>query len=101
MSQTHTETVPEWTLGWRMQRALTHAGMHMDEMADELEVSRSTVSRWLNDKGPVRRIYLKQFALRCGVPFEWLTGGQVSAITPEYPMVTREYLDEIGTFQAA
>lgn len=77
MSQANGTVVPDWTVGWRMQRALTHAGLHVEEMADELGVSRSTVSRWVNDKGPVRPIYLKQWALRCGVPFEWLQTGAV------------------------
>lgn len=69
------ESVPEWTLGWRLQRALTHAGLHVDDITEEFGVSRSTVSRWLNDKGPVRPIYLKQWAIRCGVPLEWLAPG--------------------------
>lgn len=85
-----TETVPEWTLGWRMQRALTHAHLHVEQMSDELGVSRSTVSRWINDKGPVRPIYLKQWALRCGVPYEWLaTGVKQSSVSPPFVGVSR------------
>lgn len=76
MSQTSTEAIPEWTLGWRMQRALAHAGLHVEQISDELEVSRSTVSRWINDKGPVRTVYLKQWALRCGVRYDWLKDGK-------------------------
>lgn len=64
--------IPPWTLGWRLQRALAHAKMTTSEMADELGVSRSTISRFVNDGGPVRAAYLKQWALRCGVPYEWL-----------------------------
>lgn len=76
MSQTPQEAVvPEWTRGWRMNRALSYAGMHIEQMADELGVSRSTISRWVNDKGPVKKIYLNQWALRCGVPLEWLETG--------------------------
>lgn len=43
------------------------------EMADELGLSRSTVTRWLaSDAAPIRPIYLKEWALRCGVPYTWL-----------------------------
>lgn len=66
--------VPDWTLGWRLRRALDHAGLTVEEMADELGVSRSTVSRWVHDKGPMRPLYQKVWALRCGVPADWLTG---------------------------
>jgi transcriptional regulator with XRE-family HTH domain len=69
--------VPEWTLGWRMQRALAHAEISVEAIAGELGVSRSSVSRWLNDRGaPPRAAYVKLWALRTGVPFDWLAGDQ-------------------------
>ena len=69
-------TVPEWTLNWRMQRAMAHAGLQIDDLAGELGVSRSTVSRWLNEHGAPPRIgYLKLWAMRCGVPLDWLLSG--------------------------
>lgn len=69
-------TVPEWTLSWRLQRAMVHAGLQIEDMTRELGVSRSTVSRWLNERGaPPRISYLKVWALRCGVPLEWLLNG--------------------------
>jgi transcriptional regulator with XRE-family HTH domain len=75
MTEQRSESVPEWTLGWRIQRALDHAGLTVEQIADDLGVSRSTVSRWIHDKGPVRKIYLSQIALRCAVPAEWLRTG--------------------------
>lgn len=92
MSQTTQEPViPEWTLSWRMQRALAHAGLSVEAMASELGVSRQTVSRWLNEHGGPPRIgFVKLWALRCGVPFEWLAG---SEMTP--PRVGRR-IDHIG-----
>lgn len=73
-----TMTEPEWTLGWRMRRALAHADLQIEDMAAELGVGRTTVSRWLNDHGGRPRIgYLKLWAMRCGVPLEWLTTGNV------------------------
>lgn len=67
--------IPDWTLGWRMQRSLAHAGLSIEEMSAELGVSRSTVSRWVNDHGEPRIGYLKLWALRCGVPLDWLLEG--------------------------
>lgn len=70
MSQT--QEIPDWTLGWRLQRSLAHAGIGIEEMAAELGVSRSTISRWVNDHGEPRVGYLKLWALRTGVPIGWL-----------------------------
>lgn len=77
MSDTNPDTgqVPEWTLGWRMKRALAHAGMTAEEMADELGYATKTMSRWTNDKGaPPRSVILKRWAMKCGVPYAWLIG---------------------------
>lgn len=72
----HPPGIPEWTLGWRLQRSLAHATMTTGDMADELGVARSTISRWVNDgKGRPKAAYLKMWALRTGVPYEWLRDG--------------------------
>lgn len=69
--------VPEWTLGWRMRRSLAHAGITIEEIARKLSVTRSTISRWVNDKGaPPRAIYLREWASLTGVPLTWLTTGE-------------------------
>ena len=74
--QPETGFMPDWTLGWRMQRALAHAEVSVEEIAEEIGVSRSTVSRWLNDRGmPPRPGYIKLWALRTGVDHGWLIGG--------------------------
>ncbi|MGH3735856.1 MAG: helix-turn-helix domain-containing protein [Micromonosporaceae bacterium] len=68
--------VPGWTLGWRLQRSLDWAGVSAQEMADELDVSRGTISRWCNDHGtPPRSIYVRAWATRCKVPMVWLQYG--------------------------
>jgi transcriptional regulator with XRE-family HTH domain len=74
MTQT---TIPEWTLGWRLQRSLAHAEVSIEEMAAELGVSRQSVSRWLNERGVPRVGYMKLWALRTGVPLEWLMSGGI------------------------
>jgi hypothetical protein len=65
-------------------------------MAQELEVDESTITRWLHDKGktPVKPIYLKQWALRCGVPQEWLRHGTVTAEEAAYQASTHKYLPD-------
>ena len=74
------EVVPDWTLGWRLQRSLAHSQVSVEGMAAELGVSRSTISRWLNDHGAEPRLgYLKLWAMRTGVPFSWLAEGVSSA----------------------
>src|SRR5258708_9038953 len=67
------DAVPEGTLGWRLNRALAHAGISAADMAADLGVSRATVSRWINDHGAPPRVgYVKLWALRCGVSLEWV-----------------------------
>jgi transcriptional regulator with XRE-family HTH domain len=68
--------VPPWTLGWRLLRALAWAGLTAEQMADELGIHRTTVSRWTHDRGRPTKGYLKLWALRCGVPYEWLVSGE-------------------------
>lgn len=83
--------IPEWTLGWRLQRALAHAGVSVEEMADEIGVSRSTVSRWLNDRGSPPRIgYVRLWALRTGCSLEWVLGWR--------PAIARKELIEAPIF---
>jgi transcriptional regulator with XRE-family HTH domain len=84
--------VPQWTRGWRMRRALDHAGLTVETMISELGISRGTASRWLHDKGPVRDIYLKQWALRCGVSFDWLKSGGPAGQEATSPGTTDRYL---------
>lgn len=85
--------VPELTLGWRMKMALGH-NVTVQQMADELGMSRGQVSRYLNDKGVPRRAVLVTWALRCGVPFEWLAYGRLPGPSPDDGGST---LDESGS----
>lgn len=72
--------VPAWTLGWRMRRALAYADVAVEDIAEELGVVRGTISRWINDRGaPPRPIFLRHWALRTGVSYEWLVSGDNAA----------------------
>ncbi len=71
--------VPEWNLADRMRKALTDAGISVQDMADYLDVSRGTVSRWINDSIDPSTQTLRLWAMRCGVSYEWLASGVTAA----------------------
>lgn len=73
---------PEWTVSDRLRKAREHAGLHQDELADAIDVSVRTISRYeTGDVTQPRRIVLRQWALACGVSYEWLVG----EARPPYP----------------
>jgi transcriptional regulator with XRE-family HTH domain len=66
--------VPGWDLSDRMRKALRHAGVSVQDMADYLEVTRGTVSTWINGRIEPSPQTLRLWALRCGVSYDWLRG---------------------------
>lgn len=66
------EAVPQWDTADRMRKALRSAGIGVQEMADYLGVTRSTVSTWINGRIAPSTQTLRLWALRCGVPYDWL-----------------------------
>lgn len=82
MSQmTETGEVPHFTLGDRLGKAMRHADVSAAEMADYLDVHRNTISAYINDRQPVKGGTLKLWAMRTGVPLEWLEFG----VEPQRP----------------
>lgn len=68
--------VPKLTLGWRLLMSL--GDMKRSEIAEQLGVDDSTISRWTHDKGqPPKRAYLAQWALLTGTDRRWLETGMV------------------------
>lgn len=92
--------IPEVTLGWRLQMALAKVDMQSADMADELGVHRATVSRWMNERGaPPKTAYIKQWAIRCGVDYEWLATGLVDLTRFDGPGTTNgQVIDASGWF---
>ena len=69
-----TFVVPTESLGDRLRRARVAADLSVAELADELEVSRTSISRWENNHDRPRRATVLAYAMRCSVPIEWLEG---------------------------
>lgn len=64
--------VPVWTLTDRLRKAREITGLSQAEFGKEIDISASTVSNYEAGRVEPRRIALKQWALRAGVPLEWL-----------------------------
>lgn len=78
--QSPDQTPPELTLGWRLRMALEHAGLTAAEMMTTLGIeSRDTMAAWTHDRRVPKKAYLRQWAMRCGVPFEWLLTGEYTS----------------------
>jgi transcriptional regulator with XRE-family HTH domain len=71
---TNPAMVPQWTLGDRMRKAREQAGLKQTELAAEIGIGRSTLINYEGDKADPPRPVLVAWALRCAVPYEWLTG---------------------------
>lgn len=81
-------------MGDRLRKSLDHADMSVAEMAEYLEVSRNTVGNYMAGKTQPPGAVLKLWAMRTGVPRQWLEIGK----TPDQPepdggltMRTRRY----------
>lgn len=74
--------IPEFTFGDRLRKAREHAGVTTEEMAAAVDVSTRTVGNYENDRTPVRGPVVKVWAMRTGVPVEWLLTGR-SDETPD------------------
>jgi transcriptional regulator with XRE-family HTH domain len=70
------KALPQFELRHRMSLALEYAGVSVSEMAAELGASRSTVSNYLHGRTKPGRAHLIVWALKCGVPFEWIVNGE-------------------------
>lgn len=76
--------IPALTLGWRLKMALDHSDISVQAMANQLGVTRATLSRWMSDKGSrPKKAYLMQWALLTGVPFEWIETGRIAPPDPD------------------
>lgn len=76
-------TIPDWTLGDRMAKALKSQRISVQDMAEYMGISRNTITNWTHDKSRPTRGDLRLWAMRTGVPLEWLETG--TAPQPDGP----------------
>lgn len=80
MSTAHaSERVPAFTVGDRLRKAREKTGLDQGPFAEEIGVSRGTVSNY--ERGAtaegMKKAYLTLWAMRCDVPIDWLLTGKV------------------------
>lgn len=80
-----TPTAPPWQLHHRLGRALEHGGVKVNEMGQILGVSPATMSNYLSGRTSPKAGMMRQWAIRCGVPYEWLQTGETTSTGPNSP----------------
>lgn len=65
-------------MGDRLAKALKWADVSVQDMADYLGVTRQTVGNYLSGRTEMTRGSRRLWALRCGLPLEWIETGQVT-----------------------
>lgn len=72
------ERIPAFTIGDRLRKAREKTGLDQGMFADEIGVSRGTVSNYerADTKEGMKRAYLTLWAMRADVPVEWLLSGR-------------------------
>lgn len=60
----------------RLNKALEFSGISSNEMAEHLDVSRTTISNYIHGRTEPKRSTLRDWAMRTGVPLEWLESGK-------------------------
>lgn len=86
----------QFSLGDRLAKSLHVAGLTSQDMAEALEVSRNTVSNYINGNTQPRKLYLREWALKTGVPLEWLETGEFPGTPETEKAATRHASGGIG-----
>ena len=66
------EEIPRWTLADRLRKAREWRGLDQKELADYLDLAQPTVSAYEKGTRRPKSAFVRVWAQRCGVPFEWL-----------------------------
>jgi transcriptional regulator with XRE-family HTH domain len=71
-----TETItPVWTLGDRLRKARSQAGITSEQMAATIGTSRGTISNYENDHTDIPVKAIMKWSALTGVSLEWLISG--------------------------
>jgi len=73
--------IPPWTLTDRLIKARTFARLEQQDIADYLGLARSAIGHFEQGRRVPRLAYLRGWAQRCEVDFDWLVTGEA----PEAP----------------
>jgi transcriptional regulator with XRE-family HTH domain len=73
--QTSGGLIPEFVVGDRLRKARELTGLTQLQFADEVGVTRNTISAWEASDTLPRPILLKAWAMRTGVSYDWLATG--------------------------
>lgn len=68
----HDTRIPDLTLGWRLRMSMEYANLTIQDMADELDVPRSTISRWMHDRVEPHPLFLRAWADITQISLDWL-----------------------------
>lgn len=71
--------IPVFTIGDRLRKSRERIGLKQADFAAEIDISARSVHNYENETVSPRRIVLKAWALRTGVPLEWLETGNIPA----------------------
>lgn len=87
MSTDAQERIPAFTIGDRLRRARQKVGLEQADFAQEIGVSRGTVSNYehAEDIASLKKPYLLAWAMRTDVPLEWLLTGEAPTAPPDPP----------------
>lgn len=90
--QPATAAVPRWDRADRLRKALRHADVGVQEMANYLGVDRSTVSTWINGRIEPSVQTMRVWAVRTGVPYSWICHGTLESCAHRRLSNKRNYL---------
>lgn len=76
MSAAQDWDIPTWSLADRLRKSLEYRDIEVEDMAQWLEVHPNTIRNWIAGRTRPRPSDLKQWSLRCKVPYHWLLTGE-------------------------
>lgn len=88
--QSSPTTAIKWDLADRLRKALRLGDVSSNDMAATLEVSRNSVSAYINGRTQPSAATIRVWALRCGVPYEWLRDGTEPQTSPDPDGITSD-----------
>lgn len=81
-------TIPEWTRGDRMAKARDSAGLTQQQLADRLDVKRTTLSAWESGTQPRDLDWvMTRYHEETGVDLAWLYGFRTGSFATPFRVI--------------